>query len=52
MPAEWYPHKCCWMLLPYRLDNWCNSAKNGQLAFVNVAKAISRYEKVMLGNNL
>ena len=21
MPAEWYPHKCCWMQWPYENPN-------------------------------
>lgn len=49
MPAEWYPHRCCWMLAPYRKDNWRQNALPAQLAFLNVAQAISRFEKVMLG---
>mgnify|MGYP003709805465 CR=1 FL=1 len=49
MPAEWYPHKCCWMLVPFRTDNWRQNAQPAQHAFINVAQAISRFEKVMLG---
>jgi agmatine deiminase len=49
MPAEWHPHKCCWMLVPYRKDNWRRGAVPGQRAFLNVAVAIAAFEKVMLG---
>ena len=49
MPAEWYPHKCCWMLVPFRSDNWRQNAIPAQHAFLNVARAISMHEKVVLG---
>jgi agmatine deiminase len=49
MPAEWQDHSCCWMLVPHRPDNWRNNALPGQHAFLRVAAAISKFEKVMLG---
>lgn len=49
MPAEWAKHKCCWMLWPYRGDNWYSNAKPAQHAFVNVARAISQFEPVKMG---
>jgi agmatine deiminase len=48
MPAEWYPHERCWMLWPYRKDNWNRSALPAQKAFLTVAKAISDFEPVTL----
>ncbi len=44
MPAEFEPHKGCWMLWPERTDNWRLGAKPAQKAFANVATAISRFE--------
>ena len=32
MPAEWYPHQRCWMLWPYRTDNWKSNAAPAQAA--------------------
>lgn len=49
MPAEWSHHAGCWMLAPYRADNWRNHALPAQHAFISVAQAIARFEKVMLG---
>ena len=49
MPAEWYPHQRCWMLWPYRTDNWKSNAAPAQAAFLQVAKAISNFEPVSIG---
>ena len=49
MPAEWYPHQRCWMLWPYRTDNWKSNAAPAQAAFLQVAKAISNFEPVTIG---
>ena len=55
MPAEWHVHECCWMLLPYRTDNWRSRLVGGVRetaalgAFLKVAQTISRFEKVRLG---
>lgn len=46
MPAEWEPHHQCWMGWPERPDNWRENAHFGQLAFVEVASAISQFEPV------
>lgn len=51
MPAEFEPHAKTWMLWPERPDNWRESAKPAQLAFVEVAKAISQFEPVSMGVN-
>jgi agmatine deiminase len=48
MPAEWHPHEKCWMHWPYRADNWRLDAKPARGAFVNVIKAISKYEPVFV----
>lgn len=49
MPAEWSPHAGCLMLFPYRPDNWRENAVPAQLAFAQVAQAISRFEPVTVG---
>ncbi len=49
MPGEFESHDGCWMLWPERTDNWRNGGKPAQKAFTDVAKAISRYEKVTVG---
>jgi len=49
MPGEWFPHSCCWMLWPYRSDNWRNQAKPARKAFLQVATAIAKFESVIIG---
>jgi len=51
MPGEFEPHKQIWMLWPQRPDNWRLGAKPAQRAWVEVAKAISRFEPVTVGVN-
>jgi agmatine deiminase len=49
MPGEFEPHAGCWMLWPERPDNWRLGAKPAQAAFVEVARAISRFEPLTVG---
>jgi agmatine deiminase len=49
MPGEWHPHKRCWMLWPYRPDNWRAQGVPARGAFLQVAKAISKFEPVVIG---
>ena len=49
MPAEFEPHRGCWMLWPERGDTWRMGAKPAQTAFVKVAEAISAFEPVTVG---
>ena len=51
MPAEWEPHAGCWMLWPKRRDTWRKGGKPAQLAFVELAHEISRFEPVTVGVN-
>lgn len=51
MPGEFEPQKQIWMLWPQRPDNWRLGAKPAQRAWVEVAKAISRFEPVTVGVN-
>ena len=46
MPAEWEPHKQCWMGWPLRPDNWRNNAQPAQEAFAAVIAAITAFEPV------
>ena len=46
MPGEFEPHEGCWIIWPERPDNWRLGAKPAQKVFVEVAKAISRFEPV------
>lgn len=46
MPAEWEPHRGCWMLWPERSDNWRNGAVPAKHAFAAVAAAIAQGEPV------
>src|SRR5204863_102141 len=43
------PHAGCWMLWPERPDNWREAARPAQLAFVEVAAAITQFEPVTVG---
>jgi agmatine deiminase len=49
MPGEYEPHAGTWMLWPERPDNWRNAAAPAQRAFVEVARAIARFEPVTVG---
>lgn len=51
MPAEWEAHAGCWMLWPQRPDTWRNGGKPAQRAFAEVARQISRFERVTMGVN-
>ncbi|KAG5377177.1 hypothetical protein IGI04_041773 [Brassica rapa subsp. trilocularis] len=46
MPAEWEPHAQTWIGWPERQDNWRHNALPAQRVFVDVAKAISKFEPV------
>ena len=46
MPGEFEEHEGTYIIWPERPDNWRLGAKPAQRAFVEVASAISRFEKV------
>lgn len=47
MPAEWFPHACCWMAWPCSETVWQDIGLNrARLAFAKVAKAVRLYEPV------
>lgn len=49
MPAEFEPHRGCWLLWPTRPDNWREAAVPAQRAFAKVIKAIADFEPVRVG---
>lgn len=49
MPAEYEPHRGCWMLWPFRLDTWRAGALPAQEQFAAVAAAIAQFEPVTVG---
>ncbi len=46
MPGEFEPHEGCLMIFPERADSWQYGAYAARRAFVRVAEAIARSEKV------
>lgn len=46
MPAEFEPHQGCLMIFPERSDSWQYGAYAAREAFVKIASAIARSEKV------
>lgn len=48
MPGEYEPHEQTWMLWPMRTDTWRAGAKPAQKAYVEVAKAIAKFEPVTM----
>jgi len=45
MPGEFEPHVGSWLIWPERTDTWRDGGKPGQKVLVEVAAAISKYEK-------
>lgn len=49
MPAEWHPHKQCWMAWPCHQDTWRHiGLERARAAYASVANAILQYEPVSL----
>lgn len=48
MPGEYEEHEGTWMLWPMRTDTWRAGAKPAQCAYVEVAKAIAKFEPVTM----
>lgn len=46
MPGEFEPHKACWMIWPQRGDTYRLKAVPAQKAFVEIVRAILRFEPV------
>ena len=45
-PAEWQPHRACWLAFPSHRDLWFEYLENAQAEFVALAKAIATSEKL------
>ena len=48
MPAEWAPHKRCWMEWPCRTELWGEGLDDARAAYTEVAKAIADFEPVTM----
>jgi agmatine deiminase len=48
MPAEWAPHKRCWMEWPCRTELWGEGLDDARAAYTEVAKAIAEFEPVTM----
>ena len=48
MPAEWHPHKRCWMAWPCRADMWGEHLDAAREAYAEVAKTIAEFEPVTM----
>ena len=48
MPAEWQPHRRCWMAWPCRLEVWGDRIDAARRAYAEVAKAVATFEPVTL----
>jgi agmatine deiminase len=48
MPAEWHPHSRCWMAWPIREPVFGERLEEAREAYVEVAKAIARFEPVTM----
>ncbi len=48
MPAEWRPHKRCWMAWPCRLGLWGEGYDHACLSVAAVARAIAGFEEVVM----
>ena len=46
MPAEWEPHKQCWMAFPAQEEIWGKHLANSQKGYADVARAIAGFEPV------
>lgn len=51
MPAEWHPHKRCWMAWPCRTEVWGDGLDAAREAYASVAKAIAEFEPVTMVAN-
>ncbi|MFZ0829790.1 MAG: agmatine deiminase family protein [Thermoplasmata archaeon] len=47
-PAEWTPHRACYMAWPSRADTWKGRLDEARGAYAHVAHAIQRFEPVIM----
>ena len=48
MPAEWHPHRRCWMAWPTHAPAYFGRLEACKVAYSNVARAIARFEPVVM----
>ncbi len=48
MPAEWHPHRCCWMVWPCRAESWPFGLARVHATYAAVVQAIARFEPVKM----
>lgn len=48
MPAEWHPHRCCWMGFPSGALDWLENLDAFRKNFAQVVQAIAQFETVSL----
>jgi agmatine/peptidylarginine deiminase len=48
MPAEWHPHRRCWMTWPTYVSADYGRLEARKVVWANVARAISRFEPVVM----
>lgn len=48
MPAEWAPHKGCWMAWPKRVELWHEYLEAARDDYARVARVIAQYEPITL----
>jgi len=48
MPAEWHPHRRCWMAWPSHVPSYNGRHEASKVVHANVARAISRFEPVVM----
>lgn len=48
MPAEWHPHRRCWMAWPTNVPSYHGRHEAAKVVHANVARAIARFEPVVM----
>lgn len=48
MPAEWSPHRRCWMAWPCRTELWGDRLEAARACVANIAQAIASFEPVTI----
>jgi agmatine deiminase len=48
MPAEWHPHRRCWMAWPSHVPSYNGRHRATQVVHANVARAIAQFEPVVM----
>ena len=48
MPAEWVPHRRCWMAWPCREELWGDRLDAAHAAYADVARAVAAFEPVTM----